>query len=158
MEIQEEKDADLTGKQQDVFHVGTPTLGIEIQALIAIYVTSFSSISYYSNVRLVSKIELEQNFQSTILDVHASANERPPIPNSCLKLSFWSSTRDKKGYPIYQITIHEPYPEPNGGQLIRRARDLVRSNRYIDYHNFSVTASLDFRAVFDVVQINLLSC
>ena len=29
-----------------------------------INVTSFSSISYYSNVRLISKIELEQNFQS----------------------------------------------------------------------------------------------
>ena len=43
-----------------------------------INVTSFSSISYYSNVRLISKIELEQNFQSIILDVHASANERPP--------------------------------------------------------------------------------
>ena len=43
-----------------------------------INVTSFSSISYYSNVRLISKLELEQNFQSIILDVHASANERPP--------------------------------------------------------------------------------
>ena len=43
-----------------------------------IYVTSFSSTSYYSNVRLISKIELEQNLQSTILDIHASANERPP--------------------------------------------------------------------------------
>ena len=42
-----------------------------------IYVTRFSSISYYSNVRLISKIEFEQNFQSTILDVHVSANERP---------------------------------------------------------------------------------
>ena len=42
-----------------------------------INVTSFSSISYYSNVRLISKIELEQNFHSIILDIHASANERP---------------------------------------------------------------------------------
>ena len=38
------------------------------------FVTSFSSISYYSNVRLISKIELGQKFQSIILDVHASAN------------------------------------------------------------------------------------
>ena len=43
-----------------------------------IHVTSFSRISYYSNVRLISKIELEQNFHSIILDIHASANERPP--------------------------------------------------------------------------------
>ena len=32
----------------------------------AVHVTSFSSISYYSYVRLISKIELEQNFQSII--------------------------------------------------------------------------------------------
>ena len=32
----------------------------------AIHVTSFSSISFYSNVRLISKLELEQNFQSTM--------------------------------------------------------------------------------------------
>ena len=31
-----------------------------------VYVTSFSSISYYSNVRLISNIELEQNFQSIL--------------------------------------------------------------------------------------------
>ena len=42
-------------------------------------VTSFSSISYYSNARF-SKIELEQNFHSIILNIHASANERPPHP------------------------------------------------------------------------------
>ena len=41
-------------------------------------VTSFYCISYYSNVRLISKLELEQNLQSTILDILASANERPP--------------------------------------------------------------------------------
>ena len=46
---------------------------------VCIYVTSFYSISYYSNVRLISKIELEQNFQSIILDIHASANEHPLI-------------------------------------------------------------------------------
>ena len=46
-----------------------------------IYVTSFSSILHYSNVRLISKIELEQSFQSITLDVHASANERPPRPS-----------------------------------------------------------------------------
>ena len=43
-----------------------------------INVTNFSSISYYSKVRLISKIELEQNFHSTILDIHASANKRHP--------------------------------------------------------------------------------
>ena len=41
------------------------------------HVTNFSSISYHSNVRLISKIELEQNLYSIILDIHASANERP---------------------------------------------------------------------------------
>ena len=44
---------------------------------LRINVTSFSSISFSSNVRLIWKIELEQNFQSTILDIHASANKRP---------------------------------------------------------------------------------
>ena len=34
--------------------------------------------SYYRNVRLISKIELEQNFHSIILDIHASANKHPP--------------------------------------------------------------------------------
>ena len=43
-----------------------------------INVTNFSSISYYSNVRLISKIELEQNVHSIIIDIHASANKRPP--------------------------------------------------------------------------------
>ena len=38
-------------------------------------VTSISSISYYSNVRLISKIELEHNFQSIKLYIHASANK-----------------------------------------------------------------------------------
>ena len=41
------------------------------------YVTSFSSFSYYSNLRLISKIELEKNVHSIIFDIHASANERP---------------------------------------------------------------------------------
>ena len=35
-----------------------------------INVSSFSSISYYSNVRLISKIELEQNFQPIIFNSH----------------------------------------------------------------------------------------
>ena len=41
------------------------------------HVTSFSSISYYSTMRLISKLELEQSSHSIILDIHASANERP---------------------------------------------------------------------------------
>ena len=114
---------------------------------LVINVTSFSSISYYSNVRLISKIELEQNFQSIILDVHASANKRsshlfvlsyaaqtnitPPF-NSCLKLSFRVVHEIEKGYPKFQIKIHKPNPDPNGGQHIRLARGLVRSNRYIN--------------------------
>ena len=32
----------------------------------------------FHNLRLISKIELEQNFQSITLDVHASANKHPP--------------------------------------------------------------------------------
>ena len=70
-----------------------------IQNVQHMNVTSFSSISYYSNARLISKIELEQNFQSII---------------------------------IFQIEIHEPYPDLNSGQHIRRAKGLVRSNRYIN--------------------------
>ena len=54
------------------------SLNGKILSGLTIHVTSFPSISYYSIVRLISKIELEQNFQSTILDVHASAKERPP--------------------------------------------------------------------------------
>ena len=43
-----------------------------------INVTSFSSIPYYSNERLISKIELVQDLQSIALglDVHASTNKR----------------------------------------------------------------------------------
>ena len=41
---------------------------------------------------------------------------------TCFKLVF----RELK-----QIKTHEPYPELNGGQLVRLARGLVRSNRYI---------------------------
>ena len=40
-----------------------------------IYVTSFSSISYYSNVRLISKVEFEQDLQSIAWDVHASTKK-----------------------------------------------------------------------------------
>ena len=62
---------------------------------------------------------------------------------------FWSSTRDRKGYPIYQIEIHKPFPELNGGQLIRRARVLVRSNRYIypvpEMHSLEYRTSPVFR-------------
>ena len=59
-------------------------LSIELLGDKYMYVTSFSSISYYSNM--------------------------------C---------------PIYQNESHKPYPELNGGQLNRRARGLVRSNRYM---------------------------
>ena len=43
-----------------------------------IYVTSFSSNPYYSNVRLISKLYLEQNSRSITLDIQASTVERPP--------------------------------------------------------------------------------
>ena len=95
---------------------------------VIINVTSFSSISYYSNVRLISKIELEQNLQSIKLDVHASANKHPPHL-FCFKLR---STNKYKGYPIFQIEIHKPCPDLNGGKHIRRVRGLVSSNRYIN--------------------------
>ena len=49
-------------------------LGFGAKQYIPMYVTSFSSISYYSNVRLISKIELERIFQSIILDIHAILN------------------------------------------------------------------------------------
>ena len=42
-----------------------------------VYVTNFSSISYYSNVRLISKIELERDLQSIALEVHASTHKLP---------------------------------------------------------------------------------
>ena len=89
-----------------------------------IYVTSFSGISYYSNVRWISKIELEQNFQSIKLDVHASANKCPPHLfcfklcstnkyNSCLKLSFGVVQRLSK--------VSNPYRSP---------RTLSRTKRW----------------------------
>ena len=43
-----------------------------------IYVTSFFSITKYSNVRLISKMYLEQNSRSITLDIHASTVEHPP--------------------------------------------------------------------------------
>ena len=49
--------------------------GIDLEK-ISIYVTSFSSIPYCSNVRLISKMYLEQN--SHTLDIHTSTNKRPP--------------------------------------------------------------------------------
>ena len=51
---------------------------IKIESICVIYVTSSFSISYYSVLRLISKIELEQNVHSITLDIHASANERSP--------------------------------------------------------------------------------
>ena len=44
----------------------------QLSSFSGINVTSFSSISYYSNVRLISKIELEQNFLSIILYIVGS--------------------------------------------------------------------------------------
>ena len=44
----------------------------------SLFVTSFYSIPYYSNMRLISKMYLEQNSRSITLDIHASMNERPP--------------------------------------------------------------------------------
>ena len=68
----------------DIPQVNTQTLGIVVLYLICavlyhyiVYVTSFFSIPYYSNVRLVSKIELEQDLQSIAWDVHASTNKCP---------------------------------------------------------------------------------
>ena len=52
------------------------------------------------------------------------------IFNSCLKFSFGVVYKIKKGYPISQIKIHEPYPDLNGGQHIRRTKGLVCSNHY----------------------------
>ena len=48
---------------------------------LTLYVTSFSNISYYSNVRLISKIELD----------------------SCLKFSYEVVHKLNKGYPIFYI-------------------------------------------------------
>ena len=46
------------------------------------YVTSFSSISYYSNLRLVSKIDLEAHLQSTINQKSMLYSNSPP-PSLC---------------------------------------------------------------------------
>ena len=45
-----------------------------------INVTSFSSIPYFSNMRSISKMYLEQNSHSITLDIHASTVEGPPHP------------------------------------------------------------------------------
>ena len=42
-----------------------------------VHVTSFSSLPYYSNMRLISKMYSEQNSHSITLDIHASTVERP---------------------------------------------------------------------------------
>ena len=47
-------------------------LAVQHLATDYILVTSFSSIPYYSNVRLISKMYLAQNFHSITLDIHAS--------------------------------------------------------------------------------------
>ena len=57
------------------------------------HVISFSIISYYSNMRLISKMYLEQNCRYITLDIHASTVERPPHlfllkPHSANKLIF----------------------------------------------------------------------
>ena len=66
-------------------------------------------------MRLISKIELEQNFQSTISDVHASANERPPLLSGLDQL------------PHLEV----PYPLTNGVQL------RYASGRYPELYPFS---------------------
>ena len=53
-----------------------PTVQLRVKS--SIYVTSFSSIPYDSNVRLISKMYLEQNNSSITLDIHASTYEHPP--------------------------------------------------------------------------------
>ena len=59
---------------------------------LMIHVTSSSSIPYYSNLRLISKMYLEQNSLSITLDIHASMKEHPPHlfrfkPHSANKIS-----------------------------------------------------------------------
>ena len=54
------------------FWVPELLLSLPITVATGINVTSFSSIPYYSNVRLISKMYLAQNFHSITLDIHAS--------------------------------------------------------------------------------------
>ena len=58
--------------------VGIQTLNLSLYLSMHVYVTSFSSISYYRNVRLIFKMYSEQNSHSITLDIHASTVERPP--------------------------------------------------------------------------------
>ena len=69
---------------------------------------------------------------SLIIIKSNSKSSESTIFSSFLKLSFGEVHEIKKGYPIFQIEIYEPYSDINGGQQIRRARGLVRSNRYIN--------------------------
>ena len=73
----------ITLKPVRIPHTLSPSCAAPQQ--LNINVTTFSSISYYSNVRLISKIELEQNFQSIT------------IFNSCHKLSFGVVHKIRKG-------------------------------------------------------------
>ena len=83
-----------------------------------IHVTSFSSILYYSNVRLISKLELELNQIRFHLNKHY------------LETTFEVVHKLNKGCTIFQTEAHEPYPELNGRQ-IRRARGMSVPNHYI---------------------------
>ena len=89
-----------------------------------IHVTRFSSIPYYSNVRLISKKELDYWTKLEVTWI--------TLFNSCLKFSYEVVHKLNKGYPIFQTEAHEPYPELNGGQIIRHARGLsVQTVKYI---------------------------
>ena len=76
-----------------------------------INVTSFSSIPYYSNVRLILKKYLEQNSRSITLDTHASTVEHPPHlfcfkPHSakgCSLMCNNSPPRSLKLYPWHKL-------------------------------------------------------
>ena len=75
---------------------------------MTICIISFSSIPYYSNVKLISKDGIGIRPPVYSLEVHASINKRP----------FY------RGYPIFQTKVLDPYPHLNRGQHIRRAKGL----------------------------------
>ena len=113
-----------------------------------INVTSFSSIPNYSNVRLISKMYLEQKSRSITLDIHGSTHKRPQRVfcfklhsvnkisrhillksiqqqlnknlNSCLNYLLGVVQDWYKS--IFWIEVHERYPQTNRGQNNRRTR------------------------------------
>ena len=71
---------------------------------------------------------MDQHIQS-LLDFLASKTSHVFLneANKTLVLNFLLGKYwDQKKYLIFRIEAHEPYPELNGGQLIRRARGLVQ--------------------------------